>query len=239
MTFPKNSLVLVDYTAKIKDTDDIVESTYSEDEEQVSAPKLVSIGNVTYPVLSGFDVALESSDVGQSNTVDVSPEQAFGVRSRHLIKMLNYRKLGDDADKVTVGDIITVDGKKGEVRFMSSGRVQVDFNHRYAGKTIQYDYTVIKSLEDTAEKIDAILGEAGIADKEYVLKDDVLEVKILSSSSQDPKLQNKKHLLQMSLFGFIPTLSAVRFIETYKNSAKTTSDNDESQSNTQVENPDS
>ena len=49
--------------------------------------------------------------------------------------MIPLRKLGEDAEKVSVGDTVEIDNKKGIIRFIGSGRVQIDYNHRFAGKT--------------------------------------------------------------------------------------------------------
>ncbi|NIU01465.1 MAG: peptidylprolyl isomerase, partial [Nitrosopumilaceae archaeon] len=65
--------------------------------------------------------------------------------------------MGEDAEKVSVGDTIEIEGRKGIIRFIGSGRVQVDFNHRYAGKTIVYDVNVVKALESPEDKILGIL----------------------------------------------------------------------------------
>ena len=44
-----------------------------------------------------------------------------------------------------------------EYSFIGSGRVQIDYNHRYAGKTILFDVNVIKSLDSPNDKVDGIL----------------------------------------------------------------------------------
>ena len=78
MTFDKGSLILVDYTAKVKDTEEVFDTTIEEDAKKHSIheqnvkyqPKLVSIGEVSYPVLKGLDEALAKT---QTN-VDVLSE---------------------------------------------------------------------------------------------------------------------------------------------------------------------
>ena len=63
MTFNKGSLILVDYTAKVKDSQEVFDTTIEEDAKKYSIhepnvkyqPKLVSIGEVSYPVLKGLD----------------------------------------------------------------------------------------------------------------------------------------------------------------------------------------
>ena len=45
----------------------------------------------------------------------------------------------------------------GIVRFIGSGRVQVDFNHRFAGRTLIYDLEITKKLDDDSEKVLSII----------------------------------------------------------------------------------
>ena len=63
----------------------------------------------------------------------------------------------EDAEKVSIGDMVEVDNKKGIVRFIGSGRVQIDYNHRFAGKTVLYDINVLKELKTDDEKTSGIL----------------------------------------------------------------------------------
>ena len=120
-------------------------------------PKLVSIGEVSYPVLKGLDEALAKTAVGDKLTIEVTPDKGFGERDSSKVRMIPIRKLGEDAEKVSVGDSIEVDNKRGIIRYIGSGRVQVDYNHRYAGKTILFDVNVIKSLDSPNDKVDSIL----------------------------------------------------------------------------------
>ena len=88
MTFNKGSLILIDYTAKVKDSTEIFDTTIEEDAKKHSIhesnikyqPKLVSIGEVSYPVLKGLDEALAKTVVGDKLTVEVTPDKRFGAR---------------------------------------------------------------------------------------------------------------------------------------------------------------
>ena len=66
--------------------------------------------------------------------------------------MIPQRKLGDKADEVGVGDEIEIDNRRAIVRYVGSGRIQVDFNHRFAGKTLIYDANILKSSILTAKR---------------------------------------------------------------------------------------
>ncbi len=228
MTFSKSSLILVDYTAKVKDTDDIFDTTIEADakkhsiyEENVKyQPKLVSIGEVSYPVLKGLDEALAKTSVGEKLTVEVIPDKGFGERDTKKVRMIPIRKLGEDAEKVSVGDTIEVDNKRGIIRYIGSGRVQVDYNHRYAGKTILYDVNVIKSLDSPSDKVDGILkNRLPVEDSKiaFDLKDKEVSITIPEEILRVDGLQIMKHFIQLDIFKFVSTLEKVNFVETHIN----------------------
>lgn len=228
MTFDKGSLILVDYTGRIKDTEEVFETTIEDDakkhsiyEEDVKyQPKLVSVGEPAYPVLKGLDEALAKTSAGERLTVEVTPDKGFGERDSGKVRMIPIRKLGEDAEKVSVGDTIEIDNKRGIIRFIGSGRVQVDYNHRYAGKTILFDVNVIKALESPRDKIEGILRtrlpvenskisfETGESDASITVPEEILRA---------DGLQIIKHFVQMDIFKFVPTLSKVSFVETHVN----------------------
>lgn len=226
MTFAKGSLILVDYTAKVKDTNEVFETTIEEDAKKHSIhegnvkyqPKLVSVGESW--VIKGLDEALANANEGDKLTVEVTPDKGFGDRDPGKVRMIPLRKLGEDAEKVSVGDVIEVDQRTGIVRFIGSGRVQVDFNHRFAGKTIIYDVNVKKSLQTNEDKINGILKrhmpveDSKIASK---LNGNTLDVNIPEEIFGAEGLRIIKHFIQTDIFKFVPTLEKINFIETFVN----------------------
>ena len=228
MTFDKGSLILVDYTAKVKDSEDVFDTTIEADAKKYSIhepnvkyqPKLVSIGEVSYPVLKGLDEALAKTSVGDKLTVEVSPDKGFGERDAGKVRMIPTRKLGEDAEKVSVGDSIEVDNKRGIIRYIGSGRVQMDFNHRFAGKTILFDVNVLKSLDSANDKVDAILKERlPVEDTKiaFDLKDKEGSITIPEEILRADGLQIMKHFIQMDIFKFVKTLEKISFVETHVN----------------------
>ena len=228
MTFNKGSLILVDYTAKVKDSDEVFDTTIEEDAKKYSIheqnvkyhPKLVSIGEVSYPVLKGLDEALAKTSVGDKLTVEVTPDKGFGERDSKKVRMIPIRKLGEDAEKVSVGDTIEVDNKRGIIRLMGSGRVQIDYNHRFAGKTILFDVNVIKSLDSSSDKIDGILkNRFPVEDSKisFDLKDKEVNIVIPEEILRADGLQIMKHFIQLDIFKFVPTLEKASFVETHTN----------------------
>ena len=228
MTFDKGSLILVDYTAKVKGTEEVFDTTIEEDAKKHSIheqnfkyqPKLVSIGEVSYPVLKGLDEALAKTAAGDKLTIEVSPDKGFGERDSGKVRMIPIRKLGEDAEKVSVGDSIEVDNKRGIIRYIGSGRVQVDYNHRYAGKTILFDVNVIKSLDSPNDKIDSILkNRLPVEDTKisFDLKDKEVNITIPEEILRADGLQIMKHFIQLDVFKFVPTLEKISFVETHVN----------------------
>ena len=226
MTFKKGQLILLDYTAKIKDTGEVFETTIEDDAKKNSIhepnikyqPKLVSVGESW--VLKGLDDALSETSVGDKKTVEVSSDKGFGARDKGKVRMIPLRKLGEDAEKVSVGDTVEIDNKKGIIRFIGSGRVQIDYNHRYAGKTILYEINVKKALEADDDKISAILkSRMPVEDDKLIFKKnaDSLDVTIPEEIFRLEGLAILKHFFQTDIFKFVPSIQKINFIETYTN----------------------
>jgi peptidylprolyl isomerase len=119
-----------------------------------------------------------------------------------------------------VGDSIEIDGKRGIIRYIGSGRVQIDYNHRYAGKHILFDVNVIKSLDSPTDKVDGILkSRLPIEDNkiEFDLKDNEVNVVIPEEILRADGLQIMKHFIQLDVFKFVPTLNKLNFVESHIN----------------------
>lgn len=226
MTFQKGTLLLIDYTAKVKDTNEVFETTKEDDAKSNSIhdtnmkyqPRLVSVGESW--VLKGLDDVLLNTNAGDKLTVEVTPEKGFGTRDAGKVRMIPLRKLGEDAEKISVGDAIEVDERTGIVRFIGSGRVQVDFNHRFAGKTILYDVNVIKSLDTDNDKIMGLLKRRLPVDDsklQFKLNGTDLDITMPEETFLAEGLQVIKRAIVNDIFKFISKLEKINFIEGYKN----------------------
>ena len=100
LAFTKGSLILVDYTSKVKDTGEVFETTIDEEAKKHSfydpnvkyQPKLVSVGESW--VIKGFDEALEKTSVGDKKTIEITSDKGFGERDTGKVRMIPLRKLG-------------------------------------------------------------------------------------------------------------------------------------------------
>ena len=225
MTLERGSLILVDYTAKVKDSNEIFETTREEEAKKSELfdpthkyePRLISIGEGW--VLKGLDEALAAANIGDKINVEITPDKGFGERDPNKVRMVAQRKLGEKADEVRVGDVIEIDHRTGIVRYVGSGRVQIDFNHRFAGRTLTYDVDVIKKVESDDDKIRSLIKRRLPLDDEKIkinLKGFTLEIELPEETLLAEGLQIIKRALANDVFKFVPSLKDIKFIESFK-----------------------
>ena len=159
--------------------------------------------------------------MGESRAIAVGPEKAWGVRDPKQVRTYPQRKLGKDADRYSAGDRVLVDDKSGIIRFMSSGRVQIDFNHVHAGKTLVYDATV-KALLDKPDDIirSILLARLSIKEPEFATDAGVLSITLAGDVLESMELPAAKRRIARDVFKFVPDLDSVRFVESFENKAK-------------------
>jgi len=229
MALDKGSLVLVNYTAKIKDTDEAFDTTIEEDAKKFNIhdptrtyePRLISVGDGW--VLKGLDEALTSANVGENMNVEVPPDKGFGARDPEKVRMIPLRKLGEKAEEVKVGDAIEIDDKVGIIRFIGSGRVQIDYNHRLAGKTITYALQVLKRLEQDNERITALIKRRIPIDEsklKITLNEGNLDIELPSENYMQEGLQVIKRAIVNDVFKYVTSVKKIKFIETYEPQAQ-------------------
>jgi peptidylprolyl isomerase len=225
MTLERGSLILVDYTAKVKDSNEIFETTREEEAKKSELfdpthkyePRLISIGEGW--VLKGLDEALAAANIGDRINVEITPDKGFGERDPNKVRMVAQRKLGEKADEVRVGDVIEIDHRTGIVRYVGSGRVQVDFNHRFAGRTLMYDVDVVKKVDSDDDKIRSLIKRRLPLDDEKIkvnLKGFTLEIELPEETLLAEGLQIIKRAVANDVFKFVPSLKDIKFIEGFK-----------------------
>jgi peptidylprolyl isomerase len=231
MTLEAGTLILADYTGKVKDTGQIIDTTRKSDAEKAGnvdptrtyEPRLIAVGEGW--VLKGLDEALAKSDPGQTLDVELTPDKAFGVRDPGRVSRIPLRKFGEKADELSVGAEVDVDNRVGIVRAVESGRVFVDFNHKYAGKTLQYNVSVIQKLESRDDKIAALIRRRLPIEKEklkfeFADGENLVKITIPNDYFLVEGLQIIKRGISQDLFKFVKPLAKVDFIEEYENPAE-------------------
>ncbi|ALV61789.1 FKBP-type peptidyl-prolyl cis-trans isomerase [Thermococcus sp. 2319x1] len=168
MKVAKKDVIRLHYTGKIEETGEIFDTTYEDvakeagiySEKGIYGPVSIAVG--AGHVIKGLDEALEGLEVGKKHVIKLPPEKAFGKRDPKLIKTFTigqFRRQGIYPFPGLDVEIETESGKKlkGRVMSVSSGRVRVDFNHPYAGKTVVYEVEILEKIDDPIEKVKALI----------------------------------------------------------------------------------
>jgi peptidylprolyl isomerase len=230
MSLEKGTLIFANYSARVKDTGEGIESTVESeakklniyDAERKYEPRLVAVGEGW--LISGLDEEIQKMDVGQKKEIELSPEKAFGKRDPTQTRMVPLRKFGEKEHELGVGDSVEIDNRVGIVRFIGSGRAQVDFNHRLAGKSIVYDFEVLRKVETDQEKVRALidrrLGTEG-SKATFELTENELRVTIPDQLFLLEGLQIIKRGISSDVFKFVPAVASLTFVEKFVNEKAT------------------
>ncbi len=239
MALEKGSLILIDYTAKVKDTNLTFETTREEEAKKSDVfdpthryePRLISVGEGW--VLKGLDEALTNASTGDKLNIEITPDKGFGERDPSKVRMIPLRKLGDKADEVGVGDTIELDERIGTVRLIGSGRVQVDFNHRFAGRTLVYDVNVTKKIDDDNEKVLSLIKRRLPIEEQkikFTIEGSSVQIDLPEETFLVDGLQIIKRAISNDIFKFVPSVKIVRFVQTYVSQSSVPKKQEEQQS---------
>ncbi len=224
MPFSKGTLVYVNYTAKVKDTGEPIETTVEEEAKKLGIhdadrryePRLVAVGEDW--VLKGLDEEIAKMDVGEKKTAELPPDKAWGGRDPTLLRMVPLRKFGEKADDLRVGDEVEIENRVAVVRFIGSGRAQVDFNHKLAGKTLIYDIEALRKVEPGEDTIRSLMKRRFPGEGEklgFTQKEGEVAITIPDEAFLVEGLQFIKRGIANDILHFVPEAKKVAFSEVY------------------------
>ena len=149
MTIKKRDFVEITYTGKIKDTGEVFDTTDEMvakknglGESEQYGPVVTCVGEKL--VLPGLDQSLEGKNAGDTYSVMVSPDDAFGPKVPQLIQLVPIKKFTQQNIQPYPGLQLNMDGILGTVKTVSGGRTLVDFNHPLAGQALNFTLKVVK-----------------------------------------------------------------------------------------------
>jgi peptidylprolyl isomerase len=230
MSLQKGDFILIDYTAKVKETGEVFDTTNEETakkerlykEGEIYEPRLVVIGEGW--VLKALDESLTAMEVSKPAPVEIPPDKAFGLRDPEKVRRISLKNLAAKGISPTLGGRVEYDGKMATVRAVGAGRVLLDFNPSLAGKTLVYEVTVKKKLETNTEKIAAIIHRRIPAVEEnkftFKVKASAVDVEMPEEAFYIEGVQVAKRGIALDIQRFFPKLTTVKFVETYKAAPK-------------------
>lgn len=157
----KNDFIELDFTGKVKDTEEIFDSTRIEDAKKMGLkepekvkPVIIAVGHLM--TLKGLDEDLLEKEIEKDYSVEIKPESGFGKRNPSLVRMIPLKAFAEQQVYPQKGMQFSLDGNIVRIVSVSGGRVLVDFNNPLAGKDLVYNYRINKKIEDISEKINAL-----------------------------------------------------------------------------------
>jgi FKBP-type peptidyl-prolyl cis-trans isomerase 2 len=91
-------------------------------------------------VIVGFDEAVLGLAVGESVTVRIPPDRAYGERTEDAVVTFDREEAPDD---IAVGQQVSVGGRPGVVTEVTDTQVVVDINHQLAGQTLTFEIELL------------------------------------------------------------------------------------------------
>jgi len=226
MALQKGDFILIDYVAKVKETnevfdttkDDVAKKEHLHKEGQIHEPELVVVGEGW--VLKALDEALVTMEVNKPQIVEISPDKGFGQRDPEKIKRVSIKQLYAKEINPVVGARIEYQGKNATIRSVGAGRVLLDFNPPLAGRTLIYDVTVTSKLDNVPEKIGALIHRrVPVVEQDkfkLTLKGTDLTIDMPEETFYVEGIQIAKRGIAMDIQKFTPMLTETKFVETFK-----------------------
>ena len=163
MAINNGDFVRLNFTGKVQENDEIFDTTFedvakeanlfNENKEYKPIPIIVG-GNHLLPAIEEAIVGLEEGD---SKTIEIGSENAFGPRNRQLIQLIPMKEFKKQGMTPVPGMMITSDGNTGKILTVNGGRVKVDFNHELAGKDLIFDVDVVEIIDNDEDKIKSMI----------------------------------------------------------------------------------
>lgn len=179
------TFVEVDYVGRIKDSGQVFDLTKEDvaKKESVYNPK-ASYGPVILIVgadfiIKGLSEALQKMKIGEEKKVEIPPDKAFGEKKEELVRFIPLARFKEQNLDPVPGAIVNIGIMKGTIVSVSGGRVQVDFNHPLAGKTLEYDIKINSEVVEIDKKIKAVANYfTGVKDVDVSIDGKEAEIEI-------------------------------------------------------------
>ena len=222
----KGDFIKLEMTGITEETGDVFETTSEElarengifSEERAYGPRLVIVGEGF--VLRGLDKRLPGTPFDEEAEIQVPPEEAFGERNPSNVQMIPYRVLRSKGVTPTPGAEMEIDGRSAIIRSVGAGRVQVDYNHPLAGRSITYKVNVAEHITDDKKKMQALIGRRflGIDPGEFEVKKTKkkLRIGVPDKIFFGENIQIAKRGVALDILRYFPDLEEVEYYETIK-----------------------
>ena len=181
--------VQLEYTARTVEDDQLVDTTDREtaEEEGVEtegrdfSPRTLVLGEGH--LFPSVEADIVGREVGEEGSVVVPAQEAFGEYDEDAVRTVSADKI--DEDDRYPGAPVDIDGQHGHVETIIGGRARVDFNHPLAGKDVEYDYTIVDTVEDRVERAQGLLKMLFDVELEMHIQTDEVEEEVVVEPEEE------------------------------------------------------
>lgn len=174
----EGTIIHVEYDLYNAESGDLIETTREEvakenemhQEGREYSPMVCVVG--AGQLIPGFEDALLEAEADKPTTLEIAPEDAYGEKDPAQLETISINKLlrhVKDPKSLYIGAPVNIGGRQGFLSYLAAGRARIDYNHPMAGKTLKYEFTIVKVVEGKEEKVTALL-EANTGHKEFVVE---------------------------------------------------------------------
>jgi len=194
-------------------------------EKALYAPIVTIVGDGR--VLPGLDESLKKADIGKKSSVEIAPEDGAGERLPNMVEIFSVRELQKQDINPEPGMRVQIKNKMGTITNMTSGRVRVDFNDPLAGKTLKYEYNIIKKADTSEEKVLGIIeADYGKSDEfKASIKGDELTLVLADMCKYDQAWFTLKYKVVSDLRQYLD-IKTINFVEEYVKKEETAEEPD-------------
>jgi len=210
----KGDFIKIDYVGRLESAE-IFDLTNEElaKKEKVYNPKIkyrpvpVIVGAGF--VIPGLERALLEMKLNEKRTVEIKPEDGFGMRNPKLVKVVPRNAFKGDFEPKQ-GLVVDFSGIKGRIQSVSAGRVMVDFNNPLAGKKLKYELEIRERIEDPIKQVESIFDFFGIEKVDVKINENMVDIEVKNLPAE------LKKKISSLVTEYVSGLNKVRFIETYE-----------------------
>ena len=98
-------------------------------------------------MISGFDTAVVGMSVGETQTVTLQPEDAYGPRQADALRPASKDAFGENFEFV-IGEVVQGNGPEGSflatIREVNDDHVVLDLNHPLAGEVLTFEIQLME-----------------------------------------------------------------------------------------------
>ncbi|MBR2557661.1 MAG: peptidylprolyl isomerase [Methanobrevibacter sp.] len=243
MAINDGDFVRVNFTGKIKENDEVFDTTY----EEVAQEAGIFDENKTYkaiPIVVGgnhllpaIEEAIKGLEAGETKHIEVESADAFGPRDSKLIQLVPMKEFRKQGMNPVPGMRIQSEGASGKILTVNGGRVKVDFNHELAGKDLIYDVEVTEIIDDEAEKIKSMIElhytnpNVDIDKTEITIEDGIANIKLDEMSKFDQQsymdVTFARFRIAKDIWENIDEITKVNFVDEFEKREESDDEEDE------------